>query len=324
MKQDEDACKKKTNFAWKDFHHKDCEIDCEDNLTTLENTSFAHYKKEGDKANSKPAKEQEVDEGLQSIKNLIKKVKNRNEPRFNDILRDHIFIGWVSRKFAVIQDDTTLYKVNMQSITEHFFYQLALDGFGKFGKITLNPHPPIQELASFALDDVEESGWTEADGDKARLAQYVSELVKEKSEMLAEYFSMKVTSDGRLISIPRLLEGYVPFLGGLPNLLLRLATEVDWDDEEKCFDNLAREFGKFYSMKEHKDSRYDTKQHESTVTENIAIDDSNEEWKEIFSEIVLPLIKEKVLLPKECAKDFTLVPIASLAGKDYDEVVMRC
>lgn len=287
----------------------------------------------------KEATEAANDDSLQSIKNLLRKVKNRHESRFQDILNNHTFIGWITRKFAVIQHNNSetpvLYKANMQNITEHLFYQLTLETFGKFGKIKLNPPPVIQELASYALDDVEESGWTEADGDKTRLAQYVSELLKEKSEMLSEYFSMDVTPDGRLKSIPRLLKGYTPFLGSLPNLLLRFATEVDWDDEEKCFDNLAREIGKFYAMKEDKESRYDTEQHSDSVlqkyfsesakpVENTSALDPNEEWGQIFNDLVLPLIKDKLLLPKECNKDMTLVPMGNLGGKDYDEVVRRC
>ena len=62
--------------------------------------------------------------------------------------------------------------------------------------------------------------------------------------MLDDYFSLEIDNDGNLLSIPELLEGYVPFFGGLPIFLLRLATEVNWDDEEMCFKNLAEEFAR--------------------------------------------------------------------------------
>ena len=84
-----------------------------------------------------------------------------------------------------------------------------------------------------------ESGWTEADGDKTSLAKYVVDLIRGKAEMLSDYFSLEIDSDGNLCSIPKLMEGYVPYLGGLPNMLLRLSTEVNWEDEQVCFDNLA-------------------------------------------------------------------------------------
>ena len=59
--------------------------------------------------------------------------------------------------------------------------------------------------------------------------------------MLDDYFSLEIDKDGNLHTIPQLLEGYIPFFGGLPIFLLRLATEVNWDEEEACFQNLAEE-----------------------------------------------------------------------------------
>ena len=62
--------------------------------------------------------------------------------------------------------------------------------------------------------------------------------------MLDDYFSLEIDEDGNLHSIPDLLEGYIPYFGGLPIFLLRLATEVDWDDEQTCFENLAEEIAR--------------------------------------------------------------------------------
>ena len=62
--------------------------------------------------------------------------------------------------------------------------------------------------------------------------------------MLDDYFSLEIDDDGNLLSMPQLLEGYIPFFGGLPIFLLRLATEVDWDDEEPCFQNIGEELAR--------------------------------------------------------------------------------
>lgn len=40
--------------------------------------------------------------------------------------------------------------------------------------------------------DSEESGWTEEDGPKEGLAQYIVDFLKKKSEMLEDYFSMQI------------------------------------------------------------------------------------------------------------------------------------
>lgn len=40
--------------------------------------------------------------------------------------------------------------------------------------------------------DSEESGWTEEDGPKEGLAQYIVDFLKKKSEMLEDYFSLEI------------------------------------------------------------------------------------------------------------------------------------
>ena len=62
--------------------------------------------------------------------------------------------------------------------------------------------------------------------------------------MLDDYFSLEIDENGDLHTIPQLLDGYIPFFGGLHIFLLRLATEVDWDEEEPCFNNMAEELAR--------------------------------------------------------------------------------
>lgn len=40
--------------------------------------------------------------------------------------------------------------------------------------------------------DSPESGWTEEDGPKEGLAEYIVEFLKKKAEMLADYFSLEI------------------------------------------------------------------------------------------------------------------------------------
>ena len=74
--------------------------------------------------------------------------------------------------------------------------------------------------------DLEESGWTEEDGTKETLATHIVNHLKEKSEMLLDYFSLEINEEGQLLSLPLLLESYMPCLHGLPMFILRLVTEV--------------------------------------------------------------------------------------------------
>ena len=47
-----------------------------------------------------------------------------------------------------------------------------------------------------------------------------------RREMLEEYFSLGITEDGRLESLPMLLRDYTPNLDKLPLFLMRLGPQV--------------------------------------------------------------------------------------------------
>ena len=113
--------------------------------------------------------------------------------------------------------------------------------------------------------------------------------------MLDDYFSLEISGDGRLVSLPMVFDDHVPSFSALPgckshfrnkqyeeislfknydfdvqtsmcfestsastevlhvniNLqvyVMRLATEVNWTDEEECFRTFCEETAKFYAV----------------------------------------------------------------------------
>jgi len=64
--------------------------------------------------------------------------------------------------------------------------------------------------------------------------------------MLAEYFSVCITPDGMVESLPLLLRDYTPNLDKLPGFLMRLGPQVNWTSERDCFDSFLRELAYFY------------------------------------------------------------------------------
>lgn len=50
---------------------------------------------------------------------------------------------------------------------------------------------PLFDLAMLALENAE-SGWTEEDGSKEGLAEYIVDFLSKKSEMLRDYFSLEI------------------------------------------------------------------------------------------------------------------------------------
>lgn len=52
------------------------------------------------------------------------------------------------------------------------------------------------------------------------------ELIKQKSEMLQEYFSIHIDPDGNLSRLPIVLDQYTPDMDRVPELVLCLGNDV--------------------------------------------------------------------------------------------------
>ena len=117
---------------------------------------------------------------------------------------------------------------------------------------------PVSELALMALNDPVNE-WEESYGTKEKLSNRCAKLLFSKAAMLDDYFSIKVAKIGSgenekicLIGLPMLMEDYEPDLVGLPSFIIRLATEVDYDNEKDCFNLICKELGYFHSVKNKK------------------------------------------------------------------------
>lgn len=120
--------------------------------------------------------------------------------------------------------------------------------FQNLSKIKITPDKlPIKDLVVIALNSTQ-SGWTEEDGDKEELAKNAAEILIDKSAIMREYFSLIVTPEGELETLPSILKQHCPSKTFLPLYLLRLATEVEWDKEEECFETFCRETARYYAV----------------------------------------------------------------------------
>ena len=166
---------------------------------------------------------------LTSVLNLRKTIDSSEHKGMKELFEDHKFVGCVNKSLALVQHSTKLYLANVTTLSKELFYQITVFKFGNFDFLRLSEPAPVLDLALLALD-CEESGWTEEDGPKDELATYIVNLLKEKRTMLLDYFSLEIDSEGNLLTLPLLLDGYVPNLNGLPMFVLRLATEVGYGD----------------------------------------------------------------------------------------------
>lgn len=187
---------------------------------------------------------------LTTIKELRASVRDDLHNGLADVFANHIFVGIVdtTRRIAAIQSGVKLFLIDYGLISAEFFYQLGLTEFSNFGSINFREPLDLTELLRIGAEsekartpiEDQELDWEE-------VVQVTTEQLIERRDMLAEYFSIDVSEDGKLLGIPLLLKGYMPSMAKLPTFLLRLGPHVEWDNEKTCFESFLRELGSFYA-----------------------------------------------------------------------------
>ncbi|KAF9480925.1 DNA mismatch repair protein MutL [Pholiota conissans] len=250
---------------------------------------------------SKEVKESEC--FLTSVRNLRQRLVKAKHQQLSEILEKHTFIGIVDihKCLSLIQCTTKLYLVNHDSLAEELFYQLGLRQFGDFSRIKLDPPPSLREMIEIA---VEAENTETSTLSKSQIADRITNILVERREMLADYFSLTITEDGLVESIPLLLRGYTPNLDNLPSFLMRLGPQVDWTSEAECFENFLRELAYFYVPIP---SISDTDEYKA------------ERWQ--IQHVLFPAMR-RYLLPPKSLLDRDIVQVADLP--DLYKVFERC
>ncbi|EAW13039.1 mismatch repair ATPase MLH1 [Aspergillus clavatus NRRL 1] len=200
---------------------------------------------------------------LTSIKNLRAAVRSTMHNNLTEMIASHTYVGLVDerRRIAAIQSGVKLYLVDYGMLCSEFFYQIGLTDFGNFGSIKLDPAPKLIDLLRIAAEAEREmhastsapsQQTTQASpGEETEIFAHAPDVVAKtligRREMLNEYFSLQISPEGELLTIPLLLKGYLPCLGKLPRFLLRLGPYVDWTSEDECFRTFLRELAAFYT-----------------------------------------------------------------------------
>uniref|UniRef100_A0A671XJZ1 DNA mismatch repair protein MLH1 n=1 Tax=Sparus aurata TaxID=8175 RepID=A0A671XJZ1_SPAAU len=249
---------------------------------------------------------------LNSIKELRAEITEITHKGLQEMLQNHSFVGCVNPQWTLIQHHTKLYLLNSTSLSQELFYQILIYDFGNFGVLRLSTPAPLYDLAMLALES-DGSGWTEEDGPKEGLAQYIVDFLKNKAEMLEDYFSMEIDQDGNLTGLPLLLDNYTPVMEGLPLFILRLATEVNWDDEKECFRDFSRECSMFYSIR---------KQYILEAEPGEEQDAEANLWRWKVEHIIFKAFRTLFSPPKSFSEDGTVLQIANLP--DLYKVFERC
>ena len=144
-----------------------------------------------------------------------------------------------------------------------------------------------------ALRRRNDRGSDEGDG-VGRLASFKSPTVSNHVRGLL-FHSLR-EEDGKLFlrSIPILLNDYQPYYGYLPYFLYRLASAVDYSDEDRCLEGISREVSRFYSF-----LPGETQEAES------------EEWENVVQCVLYPNLKKLLLLSDRLWTNGTIQVIAT-------------
>eukprot|EP00731_Ephydatia_muelleri_P030657 Em0022g171a len=271
---------------------------------------------------------------LNSVQHLQQLVRDGQHSGLSQIFQNHKFVGCVDQTRALMQHQTKLYLVDLAKVTPELFYQLTVFDFGNFGFLQLSSPAPIHELVMVALES-KENGWRPEDGPKEKLAEFVVDLLKSKADMLKDYFSLEITQEGHVRSLPILLSSHTPNLDRLPDLLLHLATEVEWDTEEECFQTLAREFGLFYSIQYDPFLLEDSADKQGGTVDELHTHSQGSQqqnispalckrqpWRWLVEHVIFPALRTDFIPQSKMAEDGSVLQIADL--HELYKVFERC
>ncbi|XP_031389745.1 DNA mismatch repair protein MLH1 isoform X2 [Punica granatum] len=186
---------------------------------------------------------------LTSIQLLIREIDSNSHCGLLDIVRDCTYVGMADDVYALLQHNTRLYLANVVNLSKELMYQQVLRRFAHFNGIQLSDPTPLQELIILALreEDLDPDS-NENDDLKKKIAEMNTDLLKQKAEMLDECFCIHIDQDGNLGRLPVILDQYTPDMDRVPEFVLCLGNDVDWEEEKSCFQAVSAALGNFYAM----------------------------------------------------------------------------
>jgi DNA mismatch repair protein MLH1 len=187
---------------------------------------------------------------LSSVKEVLEGFSRQGHSQLAEVLRQHTYIGVADERRIMLQHQTKLYLLDVTVLSRDMFFQQVFRRFGGFDCLRLSEPASLEELALLGLEHggSEELG-TQFDAAKGtEAARELAEALQTKAAMLEEYFGVSIDGEGRLCTLPQLIDGYVPELERLPAFVLGLGG-VDWGEERPCFEGVAAELASLYEMR---------------------------------------------------------------------------
>ncbi|KAK7260352.1 hypothetical protein RIF29_26325 [Crotalaria pallida] len=188
-------------------------------------------------------------EDLTTVHELVDEINKNCDPGMLDIVRHCTYIGMADDVLAVLQYNTHLYLANVVNLSKELMYQQVLSRFQQLNAISISDPLPLKDLIILALkEDDLDSECNDNDDLKEKIAEMNTELLKQKALMLEEYFSINIDKHGNIARLPAILDQYTPDMDRIPEFVLCLGNDVDWDDEKNCMQGVSVALANFYAM----------------------------------------------------------------------------
>ena len=238
---------------------------------------------------------------LTSINELLNEVQANSDEDLKSQLRKLIYVGNADRKRTLIQCENILYICDNRRLAKELFYQQVLRKFENFDAFDFESDLRISKLAQIGFD-LKECEWTEEDGSKDELSKQVESVLMEHRDMLEDYFQISFNKKCELKGLPIIIDNFSPLMAHLPMFIIRLATEVNYDDEKECFRTISEELAYFYS-------RWSLKS-------------EDKDFNFLMEHVIFPEIRKNLIPSKEMANDGTFLKLTSL--QELYRVFERC
>ncbi|XP_061337370.1 DNA mismatch repair protein MLH1 isoform X2 [Gastrolobium bilobum] len=186
---------------------------------------------------------------LTSVQELLDEINSNCHTGMMDIVQHCTYVGMADDVFALLQHKTHLYLANVVNLSKELMYQQVLSRFAHFNAIQLSDPVPLKDLIILALkEDDLDSECNDDDDLKDKIAEMNTELLKQKAEMLEEFFGIHIDKHGNVSRLPVILDQYTPDMDRIPEFALCLGNDVDWEDERNCIQAVSAALGNFYAM----------------------------------------------------------------------------
>ena len=266
---------------------------------------------------------------LTSVMTAVQELETKSHQGLENILSGCTFVGFVDSSFILLQHQTRLYLCNFSVLCLETLRQQVFMRFSNFDRIHLSKPLSLKSVLDCACHglvlnkDDSETVWT---------AVACMEPIMRMREMLSEYFSIEITSEGMITALPQIIDGYAPNIRLLPWFFYNLASKVNWTLENECFFGIAFHLARFYLPRP--PSGISTVQVSppppsaaaaaaaGAVRDKATADEEQSSYERSVKHVLLPAIKNLLYPPRCFANDGTFVQIASL--ETLYKVFERC